>query len=110
MRDAIARTLVWMLSVLPWSRRTTPGRHSSDYLADHSEPDRVSPWARPWTGPTKQEAQELFRQQAEATLELNLTQERRRAAALATMGMDYPYTYEGAPFPASAFATAKVSV
>ncbi|MEV0471813.1 hypothetical protein [Streptomyces prunicolor] len=68
----------------------------------------VSPWSRPWTGPAKEEAQELFRQQAETALELHLCRERRRAAVLATMGVDYPYTYEGAPFPASAFETAGV--
>ncbi|MFC8196639.1 hypothetical protein ACFUTV_14710 [Streptomyces sp. NPDC057298] len=110
MRDAIARSLLWVLAVLPWTRRTKPGRHSAEFLAEHSEPTRASPWSQPWNLPTKREAQELFRQQAETTLELNPTLERRRAAALATMGVDYPYTYEGAPFPASAFATAEVSV
>jgi hypothetical protein len=49
---------------------------------------------------------QLFRQQAETARELRLCRERRRAAVLATMGVDYPYTYEGAPFPASAFEAA----
>ncbi|MFB7499146.1 hypothetical protein ACFC09_31420 [Streptomyces sp. NPDC056161] len=34
-----------------------------------------------------------------------VTWERRRAAALAALGVDYPYTYDGAPFPLSAFTT-----
>ncbi|QNP72240.1 hypothetical protein IAG44_24375 [Streptomyces roseirectus] len=69
----------------------------------------VSPWARPWTSPSKEEAAELFRlqaerdAQAEAAWELRLQWERRRAATLATMGVDYPYTYEGAPFGADSF-------
>jgi hypothetical protein len=112
MRDAIARALLWVLSVLPWTRRTNPGRHSAVFLAEHEptpEP-RENPWSNPWTGPTKDEACALFQQQAEMTLELSLPQERRRAAALATLGIDYPYTYAGAPFPASAFARTKVTV
>ncbi|AEW97597.1 hypothetical protein SCATT_52260 [Streptantibioticus cattleyicolor NRRL 8057 = DSM 46488] len=47
--------------------------------------------------------------QPRVTWELRLRQERRRAVALATMGVDYPYTYEGAPFPRSAFAASGVS-
>jgi len=71
----------------------------------------VSPWSRPWTGPTKEEAAELFRLQAEhaeqteAAWELRLQWERRRAATLATMGVDYPYTYEGSPFSPDDFRT-----
>ncbi|HEY8978540.1 MAG TPA: hypothetical protein VIU15_03025 [Streptomyces sp.] len=61
------------------------------------------PWSRPWTSPSKEEAAALFRQQDAATLELRLKRERRHAAALATMGIDYPYTYDGAPFGADAF-------
>jgi len=65
----------------------------------------VSPWSRPWTGPTKEEAAEFFRRQAaaDAEREARLQHERRRAAAYASLGMDYPYTYEGAPFGADAF-------
>ncbi|WP_405647469.1 hypothetical protein [Streptomyces uncialis] len=51
----------------------------------------------------------MFRQEAETTLQLGVIRERRRAAALATLGVDYPYTYVGAPFPASAFAASGVS-
>ncbi len=113
MRDAIAAALALVCSVLLGNRRAKPGRHSAAFFAERSGPTPecatpVSPWSRPWTGPTKEEAQELFRQQAEVTRELRLCRERRRAAVLATMGVDYPYTYEGAPFPASAFETAGV--
>ncbi|WP_411140337.1 hypothetical protein [Streptomyces sp. x-80] len=105
MRDRIARTLAWVLSVLASHR---PGRHTAKHLSTHPAPAgpvSVNPWSRPWTSPTKDEAQALFRRQAETTLELHVIRERRRAAVLATMGVDYPYTYEGAPFPVSVFAT-----
>ncbi|WP_416975769.1 hypothetical protein [Streptomyces sp. 4F14] len=71
----------------------------------------VSPWSRPWTGPTKEEAAEFFRRQAAADTERHLQaerllqQERRRAAAFATLGVDYPYTYNGAPFTLTDFRT-----
>ncbi|GAB3951769.1 hypothetical protein [Streptomyces sparsus] len=45
---------------------------------------------------------------ADTARELGVVQERRRAAELATLGVDYPYTYPGAPFTRSAFATAGV--
>jgi hypothetical protein len=108
MRDAIARALSRVLSLLVPRR---PGRHSAEYLACcvPTGPIHESPWARPWTGPTKEEARALFQQQAETTIELTVVRERRRAAALATLGVDYPYTYAGAPFPASAFATEGMS-
>jgi len=69
----------------------------------------VSPWSRPWTSPSKAEAAAFFHQQAEATLELRLQRERRRAAALASLGVEYPYTYEGAPFGPDAFAGMEMS-
>lgn len=108
MRDRIARALAWTLSVLAPRR---PGRHSAAFFAELPAltPVPVNPWSRPWTGPTKEEASALFRQQAETTMELGVIHERRRAAVLATMGVDYPYTYEGAPFPRSAFAAAGVT-
>lgn len=108
MRDAIARALTRVLALLPWTRRPDPGRHTAAHFAAQPaptpEPASVNPWARPWTGPTKEEAAEFFRQRAETTLELHTIRERRRAAAFATMGVDYPYAYDGAPFPESAFA------
>jgi hypothetical protein len=108
MRDAIARVLAWALSLLTPRR---PGRHTAEYLACcvPTGPIDVSPWSKPWTGPTKDEARALFQQQAETTIEVTAVRERRRAAALATLGIDYPYTYAGAPFPASAFTTEGMS-
>lgn len=108
MRDAIARALTWVLALLPWTRRPEPGRHAAAYFAAQPapapEPTSVNPWARPWTGPTKEEAAEFFRQRAETTLELHVIRERRRAAEFATVGVDDPYAYDGAPCPVSAFA------
>ncbi|MCX4679311.1 hypothetical protein OG413_29140 [Streptomyces sp. NBC_01433] len=102
MRDAIARILAYILTfVLPGR-----GRHAADPAPS---PAPVSPWSRPWSSPTKEEAQALFRKQAEMTMQLGVIRERRRAAALATLGVDYPYSYPGAPFPASAFQAAGVS-
>ncbi|TGB00576.1 hypothetical protein E2651_28750 [Streptomyces sp. MZ04] len=109
MRDRIARALAWTLSVLAPRR---PGRHSAAFLADQAAeptPAPVNPWPRPWTGPTKEEAAAFFRRQSETTTELGIIRERRRAAVLATMGVDYPYSYPGAPFGPSAFAAAGVS-
>ncbi|MFB7634381.1 hypothetical protein ACFC0M_26010 [Streptomyces sp. NPDC056149] len=106
MRDRIARALVWMLRLL----LPAQGRHAATPAPEPStEPTPANPWSRPWTGPTKEEAAEFFRQQAKTTLELHAIRERRRAAVLATMGTDYPYSYPGDPFPASAFDAVAVS-
>ncbi len=48
----------------------------------------------------------MFRQQNAATLELHQQRERLHALTLATMGVDYPYTYPGAPFGPEVFAAA----
>ncbi|MFM9611653.1 hypothetical protein [Streptomyces niveiscabiei] len=112
MRDAIARALAWALLV--FTPRHRPGRHTATYLSAQPAapgPAPVNPWSRPWTGPTKEEAAALFRQQDAATLDLDfhVQRERRRAAALATLGVDYPYTYDGAPFGPDAFTPAEAS-
>jgi len=114
MRDAIALVLTWVLAT--FAPRHRPGRHSAEFLAvqpqiTEATPDTIpaSPWSRPWTSPSKAEAAALFRQRDADTLELHLQQERRRAAALASMGIEYPYTYDGAPFGADAFAAAEVT-
>ncbi|MFD4832675.1 hypothetical protein ACFWPV_22865 [Streptomyces uncialis] len=106
MRDAISRALVRVLDVLPWTRRTSPGRHTVQYLADLAEPvplvicaartpvpvhvlarsvpspwgHRVPPYLRDWIG----EQEERERQY-----------ERRAAAAAATLGVDLPFTFDG---------------
>ncbi|MEU1077435.1 MULTISPECIES: hypothetical protein [unclassified Streptomyces] len=107
MRDSIARALLWVLRLLLPAR----GRHSAapaSSLEPLPEPARIDPWAVPWRSPSKEEVQALFQRQAEDTLELRLKRERRRTLYYATQGIDFPYTYPGAPFPASAF-TAGVS-
>ncbi|MES9559803.1 MULTISPECIES: hypothetical protein [unclassified Streptomyces] len=108
MRDSIARALFWALSVLAPRR---PGRHSAAHLTPQPAPASApaSPWSRPWGSPSKEEAAAIFRQQAETTMQLGVIRERRRAAALATLGVDYPYSYPGAPFPASAFVASGVT-
>lgn len=123
MRDRIARALCWVLALLsPLSPRTRrPGRHTAAYLAKRAAPASLvicapttlipvhvlarsipTPWA-PRVGPW------LAGREAEQTLELCAIRERRRALEFATHGRDYPYSYPGAPFSASAFAAAGVS-
>ncbi|MEV6076319.1 hypothetical protein AB0L80_14625 [Streptomyces sp. NPDC052069] len=104
MRDLIARTLAWVLSAFAPRR---PGRHTAEPAP---EPTPVSPWSRPWSSPTKEEAQALFRKQAEVTMQLGVIRERRTAAVLATLGVDYPYSYPGDHFENAAYAAAGVSV
>ncbi len=123
MRDRIARALSWVLSVLAPRR---PGRHSAAFLTDQPEPTAepapVNPWSKPWPTPTPEHIRALYVPMrgedvaltrpyvlVETTMELGIICERRRAAALASLGVDYPYTYEGAPFPRSAFAAAGVT-
>ncbi|HEY8982823.1 MAG TPA: hypothetical protein VIU15_24975 [Streptomyces sp.] len=113
MRDAIARALAWALATLA---PRCPGRHSVKFLAARPQDTGTapavapaSPWSRPWTSPTKEEAAAIFRRQDAATLQLRLQWERRTAAALAAQGIDYPYTYDGAPFSADSFATREAS-
>lgn len=114
MRELIAPMVLGLTSVtalllvlLP-SRRT-PGKHSSAYRPEPAPVVSVSPWSRPWTGPSSTDARRIFRPEtdAESTLVLSPVQrERRYAAEFAAIGVDYPYTYKGAPFPRSAFAGA----
>ncbi|MDX3388309.1 hypothetical protein PV682_43775 [Streptomyces niveiscabiei] len=109
MRHAIARAIFACLHILLTLALPAKGRRRKPptAAAPVPPPPYVSPWSRPWTGPTKEEAAEFFRRQAEADTarERELQQERQRAAAYATLGIDYPYTYPGAPFPAEAFRT-----
>ncbi|WP_338684779.1 hypothetical protein QD712_30115 [Streptomyces acidiscabies] len=110
MRDFIVRALLSALRVLIPRRR--PGRHSADHFTPTAPPTPVipeSPWSRPWTSPSKAEAAEILRRraqeraQAEADAawqrqERRLQRERLYAAELASLGIDHPYTYPGAPF------------
>ncbi|MEW2034929.1 hypothetical protein AB0901_31060 [Streptomyces roseifaciens] len=97
-----------------------PGRHSARYYqTDAPAPAPVDPWSQPWTTPTpahiierhtplRGEDVALARPYvlAEETLELRTVQhERRNVLRLALDGIDAPYSYPGAPFPASAWTT-----
>jgi len=104
-RHAIARAILACLytllsCLLPG--RGTRRRCPVEALAVQPEP-YVSPWSKPWTSPSKEEAAAIFRRMAEADAERERQQERRRAAAFATLGVDYPYTYDGASFNADDF-------
>ena len=92
---ACLRTLLELLLPASGKRRATPQPVPAPTPAE----PYVSPWARPWTSPSKAEAAAIFRQQAERARQY----ERRQAAAYATLGVDYPYTYDGAPFGADDF-------
>ncbi|MFJ5098449.1 hypothetical protein [Streptomyces sp. NPDC088557] len=85
-----------------------PGRHSAAHLAERtaSAPAPVSPWSRPWTCPTKEEAAERFRREADTTARLGVIRERRTAAVLASLGVDYAYGYAGDQFETLAALTA----
>lgn len=114
MRDLIARALVSLLRMLLPAR----GKRRAVPAPESATPPRVicgpttpipahvlarsipSPWHHrigPWLLASEVE------REAERTLELLAIPERWRAVEAATDGWDYPYAYEGAPFPASAF-------
>lgn len=116
MRDSIARTLMRVLSLLLPARGK---RRAIPVLAPAARPaicgpttpipahvlarsipsawhHRVGPWLL---------AREAERE-AERTLDLFAVPDRWRALECAASGTEHPYTYEGAPFPARAFAAA----
>lgn len=115
MRDSIANALLWVLRMLlpaQGKRRAVPGPApvARPVICGPTTPIPAHVLARsipsPWhhrIGPW------LLVREAEQTLELHVIRERRRAAALTVEGVDYPYTYEGAPFGADSFAAAGVS-
>ncbi|MFB7027614.1 MULTISPECIES: hypothetical protein [unclassified Streptomyces] len=127
MRDAIARALSWALTLLVPHR---PGRHSAAFLADRAEPVRaeepvrVDPWSKPWpTPPAPAHVRDLYAPlrgedvsltrpycRIDSTWELDVICERRRAVVLATLGVDWPYGYEGDQFEALAAAATAVPV
>lgn len=119
MRDSIARTLMRVLSLLLPARGK---RRAIPVLAPAARPvicgpttpipahvlarSIPSPWHHrigPWL--LAREAE----REAERTLELLAIPEPWRAVEAAADGWDYPYAYEGAPFPARALAAAGVS-
>ncbi len=123
MRDRIAHALLWALRIMFPGVRTrirliaAPGTGSRSKKRPRPVQEPVSPWSRPWTTPTPKHVTErhtplhgeevaLARPYVltEETLQLRTVQhERRTALSLALDGVDHPYTYPGAPFPASAW-------
>lgn len=122
MRDAIARALVWALRLL----MPATGRHAVRCGRPRPRHARPRPgltpspslWAEPWPTPMPAHVAQRYvplRGEDLALVRpylgelarprpLRLVQyERRLAALLATLGTDYPYTYDGAPFPRSSF-------
>jgi len=106
-RHSIARAILACLhTLLSYILPGTGTRRRRPVEAPPVQPEPyVSPWSKPWTSPSKEEAAALFRRMAEADAERERQQERRRAAAFAMLGVDYPYTYDGAPFGADDFRT-----
>ncbi|MFE4610025.1 hypothetical protein ACFRK5_17000 [Streptomyces niveus] len=118
MRDLIARALTWMLRLL----LPAQGRHSATATPPTPEPAHVNPWDTPWPTPTPKRVDDLYapldgeeirlvRPYAltEFTMKLGVIHERRRAAELASLGVDYPYAYEGDHFTQYASAAAGVT-
>ncbi|MET9954550.1 hypothetical protein ABZ135_23820 [Streptomyces sp. NPDC006339] len=130
MRDLIALAsiglgsllVLWCALELPPSRQ--PGRHSAAYRAPETLPILTGPGRKPWPTPVPEhvrarrmplrgEDTALIRPYAlaEDTLEFGIIRERRTAAVLATLGVDYPYGYSGDHFETLAtLATAGVAV
>lgn len=94
MRDLIVHAFTWALHHLLPAR----GRHRAPELPPPAAPGPavpVSPWCRPWTGPSAETARAVFTADAARGLD----PERREgfyAVAWAELGVDYPYTGPGA--------------
>ncbi|MFE5901120.1 hypothetical protein ACFQ67_27400 [Streptomyces sp. NPDC056488] len=126
MSDLIALAAIGLgsLLVLVAARAMTPrrpGRHTAAFLAEPPapEPAPVDPWSRPWSTPTPEHVEARHTPQrgedvglvrpyvlADDTLDLGIICERRRAAVLATLGVDWPYGYVGDQFETFAALTA----
>ncbi|AVH95889.1 MULTISPECIES: hypothetical protein [Streptomyces] len=123
MRDVIARALSWAFSILAPRR---PGRHTAEFLTRQAEPVRTEPvrtdpWSKPWPTPTPEHVRARYAplrgedvaltrpycRMGEA-VDLGPICERRRAAVLATLGVDWPYGYDGDHFEALAAAAGAV--
>ncbi|MFD9859776.1 hypothetical protein [Streptomyces alboflavus] len=121
MRDLIHITpaLLWLLLATPLLllplRRGRHGRHSAAHFAARPAPVELSPsiWLKPWTSPPAPhvaERAEPFVDELPPARpyvsgfppprsEQEWQSERRRAAAFAQAGRDYPYSYPGALAP-----------
>lgn len=94
------------------STRRTPGKHSSAYRPEPAPAPTVRQPSRSWVGPSSAQARAIFRHKTDAETTLVLSpaqQERRYAAEFAAIGVDYPYTFSGAPFPRSAFVSTRAT-
>ncbi|GAV45660.1 hypothetical protein [Streptomyces acidiscabies] len=98
---ASLRTIIALLLPATGSRRKCCVQRAATSAPQPVIPE--SPWSRPWTSPSKEEAAAIFRHEAEHP-EALLQRERRRALVYAAAGLEYPYYYRGAPFGAEAFA------
>ncbi|MFD9619707.1 hypothetical protein ACFWB2_20825 [Streptomyces virginiae] len=136
MREFIALTtiglsvLTLVLCLLPSQRK--PGKHAAGQTPAQipvslSPGIHMTPWPTPepdhvaargaWMGEERTDSPLSYRAASVAndpwvdgaTIELRAIKERRLAVALAELGIDYPYSYEGAPFSAAAFAAAGVT-
>ncbi|MGW3558186.1 hypothetical protein ACWDNT_12590 [Streptomyces sp. NPDC000963] len=118
MRDVIARALSRVFSALAPRR---PGRHTAEFLAHRTEPVRTDPWSRPWPTPAPEHVRARYAPlrgedvalirpycRVGGAVDLGLICERRRAAVLATLGVDWPYGYDGDHFEALAAAAGAV--
>ncbi|GGV54339.1 hypothetical protein GCM10010245_85910 [Streptomyces spectabilis] len=110
MRDAIARTLSWVLALLPRARRAKPGRHTAKFLLRRRGSDRqptpplqptpaplrqpapesasAAAWRTPWRAPSAETVRKIFEQRPDLPY---LQRERWRAAAFAELGLDYDH-------------------
>lgn len=91
MRDAIARALSWVLSVVAPHR---PGRHSAGHFlareAEH-EATPVGIWQTPWACPvSSREARAIFMDEKAQSLG-PLQRERYYALGFAALGVDYDF-------------------
>ncbi|MFJ7422833.1 hypothetical protein ACIQXD_30150 [Streptomyces uncialis] len=106
MRDAISRALVRVLDVLPWTRRTRPGRHTVRYLTDRAAPGPfvicaartplpVHVLARSVPSPCGHRVPLYLRDWIREQEERGRQYERRAVVAAATPGVDLPFTCDG---------------
>lgn len=136
MREFIALTMIGLSSVialccaLALVPRRSHGRHSDRLPKRYPSPLAGDVWLREWPTPepvhvaarsipiTEERPPLSFRAAVvtaplvtdDVTVELHAIKERQIAAQLATQGIDYPYSYAGAPFPRASFAAAGDSV
>ncbi|MFD7539541.1 hypothetical protein [Streptomyces sp. NPDC059819] len=92
MRDRIAQLLAWLRLVFTPQPARRPGRHTAAFLAEQAapqyEPEPVSPWSRPWPGPSAATVREIFRDGYGMP---PLQRERWWATAFAEIGIDYDH-------------------